>query len=51
MTYLQEGGQIFLRCHLVYKVKMKNYLVDKYKSRLVGGLGDILGPWSSASTT
>ena len=25
----------FLRCHFVFKVKMKNGVVDKYKSRLV----------------
>ena len=35
VPYPQEGQQNFLRCHFVFKVKMKNSVVDKYKSRLV----------------
>ena len=35
VPYPQGGQQNFLRCHFVFKVKMKNGVVDKYKSRLV----------------
>ena len=35
VPYLQGGRKNFLSCHIVFKVKMKNSVVDKYKSGLV----------------
>ena len=35
LPYPQGGQQNFLRCYFVFKVNMKNGVVDKYKSMLV----------------
>ena len=35
VPYPQQGRHTFLRCHFVYKIKMKQGKVDRYKSRLV----------------
>ena len=35
VPYPKDGHHNFLRCHFVYKVKMKQGKVDRYKSRLV----------------
>jgi hypothetical protein len=35
VPYPEDGHHNFLRCHFVYKVKMKQGKVDRYKSRLV----------------
>jgi hypothetical protein len=35
VPYTKDGNHNFLRCHFVYKVKIKQGKVDRYKSRLV----------------